>query len=210
MPFRPLILCALALLLTGCASTRPIDIKTIQHDELATIASALDRTIDEAYADPNARWHAGWTGNVAVNWFEGKNRGLCYQWRDQVYDGVAGDCADVGWEAWGLTINRGVKGEHHAVLVFDPALGSVQQVLSDQPTEGAYILDAWRRGRPDIYSLPDWLTLSTIRKGPELIDLAARRRGGDGEVDELLGLRPPEPEPEPEPVITPVESLLAE
>ncbi len=202
MPLRCLILCALGLLLTGCASTPPIDTRSITSPELAAIAQSLDRTVDEIHADPEASWHSGWTGNVMINWFEGDRMGLCYQWRDAVYDGVVDDAHRVGWEAWGLTINRNVKGEHHAVLVFDPGLGSVQRVLAERDPD-AYVLDAWRRGRPDIYNLPDWLSLATIRKGPELIDLAARRRGEDGEVDELLGLRPPEP-------VTPVETLLAE
>lgn len=192
MAFRWLILCAIGAALSGCASTRPIDIRSTNHDELARIAHALDETIDQTHADPNTRWHSGWTGNVVVNWFEGSQRGLCYQWRDAVYDGVADDCEAIGWEAWGITINRDVKGEHHAVLVFDPALGTVQRVLADQNSD-AYVLDAWRRGQPDVYSLPDWISLATIRKAPELIDLAARRRGEDGEVDELAGIRPPEP-----------------
>ena len=204
MAFRWLILCALGLALGGCASTRPIDIRANANDELAQIAHALDETIDATHADPNTRWHSGWTGNVVVNWFEGSQRGLCYHWRDAVYDGVVDDCEALVWEAWGITINRDVKGEHHAVLVFDPALGSVQRVLADQNPE-AYVLDAWRRGQPDVYTLPDWISLATIRKEPELIDLAARRRGEDGEVDELLGIRPPEPAP-----VTPVETLLTE
>ena len=186
MPFRAFVFAALALALTGCASTRPIPIESIQRPELAMIADALERTVAEAHADPDAAWHSGWTGNVMVNWFEGDRMGLCYHWRDRVYDGVAPACEDVGWEAWGVAINRAVKGEHHAVLVFDPELGSVQRVLANQDPD-AYVLDAWRRGRADIYPLPDWLTLATIRKGPELLDLADRRRGGDGEVDELAG-----------------------
>jgi hypothetical protein len=199
---RVLILAVMGLALTGCATTHPIEIGSIQRPELASIADALEQTVADAHADPDTDWHSGWTGNVVVNWFEGDRMGLCYHWRDQVYDGVAPTCESVGWEAWGVTINRGVKGEHHAVLVFDPELGTVQRVLAEREPD-AFVLDAWRRGRPDIYPLPEWLSLATIRKGPELIDLAARRRGEDGEVDELAGLRPPEPAP-----IIPVESML--
>jgi hypothetical protein len=169
-------LCA-ATALTACAARpAPIDPATAPDPQVAPIAAAFERTVEALRDDPDLDWHAGWTGNIAVNLGNPKDRGLCHQWRDAVYRGVLFDVRAQGWTARGITVNHGYAGEHHAVLVHDPILGP-GSMLPHPPETGAYVLDAWRRGRADIYRLADWITLPMrTNSAPALTDVDAELR----------------------------------
>jgi hypothetical protein len=69
------------------------------------------------------------------------------------------------------------------VLVFDPRRVSAREVLGAPRDQPVYVLDAWRRGRADIYPLHDWLRLPIIVRSPA----------------ELKALEEPVPTPAPMP-----------
>ena len=52
-------------------------------------------------------------------------------------------------------MNEGRSGEHHAVVVYDPRVVAEPDLLS-RP-EASFVLDAWRRGKADVYLLSEWL-----------------------------------------------------
>jgi hypothetical protein len=171
------ILLAAVVALTGCrARPGPIDPATAPDPQILPIAASFERTVARLHADPELDWHAGWTGNLAVNLGGPDNRGLCHEWRDAVYAGVLFDVRAQGWTARGITVNHGRAAEHHAVLVHDPALPPAG-LLKETPQTGAYVLDAWRRGRADVFRLADWLTLPLhIEVPPALTDVDAEMR----------------------------------
>ncbi len=155
-----------AALTLGACATPPLRQSQLGDPALAQIQAAFTRTIQRADSDPKQSWHSGWTGNMWVNFWGEGNRGLCYQWTNLVYAGVAPTARKVGWEVTSIVINKGTAHEHHAVLVYDPAHSNRATLLSDPAHQHAYVLDAWRRGRPDIYRLADWLRLSWFHEVP--------------------------------------------
>lgn len=170
-------------MLGGCTA-RPdrVDPRTAADAEIAEIAISFERTVERLTSAEDATWHAGWSGNVFVNAFGGADSehiGLCHQWRDAVYRGVLFDVRRVGWVCSGIAINRGTRHEHHAVLVARPDL-EPGELLPEAPETGAYVLEAWSRGRADIYRLKDWITLPFFREvEPELVDVARELRDRD-------------------------------
>jgi hypothetical protein len=132
--------------------------KVEEEPALARILTAMERVVEQAKRDPDARWRSGWFGNMVVNtWPEG-NRGLCYEWRDRVYAGVLPTVRAVGWEAVGLHVNWGKADEHHGVLVFDPKRATRATVLSAPKPRHGFVLDAWRNGEAEVYTLDEWLS----------------------------------------------------
>lgn len=177
-------------LLVGCsANPALIDPATAPDPELAEIAVSFERTVDRLTSAEDADWRAGWFGNVLVNTAsDGRSIGLCHQWRDAVYRGVVFDVRRLGWTCGGVTINRGTSHEHHAVLVARPELGP-SDLLPEPPESGAYVLDAWSRGKADIYRLKDWIELPFFRKTPPaLVDV-----GAELGLSERLRSRPDDP-----------------
>lgn len=169
VPRLAVILLALSLALAGgCAHNgRPIVAADAPDPELAPIAEAFAETVQRVRADPALVWHAGWIGNIRVNIGEGRNRGLCYHWRDAVYDGVLPLTRQLGWEATFIAVNLAMYGEHHAVLVYDVhRFGPPGPPIDDPPDTGAYVLDAWRRGKADIYPMREWLELPRKHRVP--------------------------------------------
>lgn len=164
----------------GCAAKPDRVIAADAPDTaLQPIAASFTRTVDRVQSADDAKWHDGWTGNMFVNAFGGQNMGLCHEWRDVVFRGVVFDVRAQGWNCFGIAINRGTGHEHHAVLVARPELAS-EQLLPAPPETGAYVLDAWSRGKADIYRLKDWITLPAFKKVPaELIDMDAELRNRD-------------------------------
>ncbi len=152
-----------AVLVSGCASA---PLAAITDPKLAQIQTAFEKTVRQAHTNPDVDWLSGWSGNAWVNMVGGSNRGLCYQWRDLVYAGVLPTVRRVGWTAKGIVISQGTINEHHAVVVFDPRRLPLMDVLSASVRQPAYVLDAWRRGRADIYPLHTWLQLPLFLRTP--------------------------------------------
>lgn len=158
----------LVVLLAGCAA-RPLSPDRLPDPELVRIHRAFADTLQRAYADPERRWHSGWAGNVWVNLAGERDLGLCYHWQRLVYRGVLPTVRAVGWHANGIVINKGTPHEHHAVVVFDPRQTDQDRILSDPENHPAWVLDAWRRGEPDIYPVAQWVRLSWFREVPPRI-----------------------------------------
>ena len=158
----------LALLSAGCAG-QPLTPDPANQPELARIHRAFAETLERAYADPQQRWHSGWAGNVWVNLAGERDLGLCYHWQRLVYRGVLSTVRAVNWHANGIVINKGSSHEHHAVIVFDPRHADQDRILTDPGNNPAWVLDAWRRGRADIYPVAQWVDLSWFRQVPPRI-----------------------------------------
>lgn len=167
----------MACLLNACAHLPPpIDPAAAPDPEIIPIAASFERTVTRLLGDDDTDWRSGWTGNIFVNMSDGDDRGLCHHWRDAVYQGVLFDVRAQGWTTRGIVVNKACQGEHHAVLVYRPGLAP-HDLLPDPPESGVYVLDAWRRGRPDIYTLDDWIkTIGTILAPPALTDVGAEIR----------------------------------
>lgn len=154
-----LVACLAGLLLAGfglvggCAD-RTISVEEMREPQLRAIHAAMVRTIERAEADSTVKWHCGWTGNIAVNASE-TDLGLCYQWRDLIWEGVYDTVKQQGWDATGVTISRGTWLEHHGVLVWDPKVITRDQLLIR--TTQSYVLDGWARGKADVYRLDQWI-----------------------------------------------------
>ncbi|MGH8579408.1 MAG: hypothetical protein ACREVK_04520 [Gammaproteobacteria bacterium] len=154
-----------AFLLNGCA-LQPLRPDTAEL-ALVAIQQAFERTVVAAHNDPKIDWQSGWIGNARINILGGtRRRGLCYEWRNLVYAGVLPTVRRVGWEATGVVISKNTYSEHSAVVVFDPKRIRLDRVLSAAPGQRVYVLDAWRRGRADIYPMHAWLRLPLIVRSP--------------------------------------------
>ena len=152
----------------GCAD------KSMQPEEmpaqLRAIHMAMEATGVKANADTKITWHSGWTGNIAVNAAD-DDRGLCFHWRDLVWEGVYPTIKQQGWDATGITISHGTLLEHHSVVVWDPKIVSKDQVLIRQ--HDVYVLDGWRRGRADVLRLDDWIDDQfAVVDGPKIRELS--------------------------------------
>jgi hypothetical protein len=173
------VLVALLALLGGCAAPPP-GAATIDDPALEEIRIAFAEVVAEAHADPSASWHHGWWGNLVVNhwgWLADL-RGLCHEWQALTYEAVLPVARDVGWEVTGVVVSEDTRIEHHAVLAFDPRVVAVESILEETAAGDVYVLDAWRRGRADIYTLPGWLDgFSAIRVAPRVEPLPAQREG---------------------------------
>jgi hypothetical protein len=159
---------ALSLALIGCGHGR-LRPDAIPEPALVPIQAAFERTLTQARQDPTIHWESGWLGNASINLLGGERRGLCYEWRDLVYDGVIGTVREVGWDATGVVISKDTYSEHSAVLVYDPKRVETATVLNAGPGQPVYVLDAWRRGEADIYPLHAWLDLALIVRSPAQI-----------------------------------------
>lgn len=158
---------ALLLLLSAC-STVP-KLAPPEDASFQVIHQAYAQAVDQALNDPDVHWRAGWLGNIRVNALGDDERGLCWHWQRLVFDAVKQPTSRVGWVALGIGINIGFPGEHHAVLVYDPKAISADDVLKARPTQAAYILDPWRRGKADVWSVAEWLAIpAAVEQGPEL------------------------------------------
>ncbi len=165
------LLLSFSLLLSACVVT-PLEQDNINDPALQKIHHAFAETITQAFNDPNEEWTSGWLGNMWVNFHEGKQRGLCYQWKYRIHAGVKDTVHAQGWELTGIVINQGADGEHHAVIVYDPTRIKPEQLVSANTAQPVFVLDAWRRGQPDIYPVSEWLKLARHQYVPaKLIDI---------------------------------------
>jgi hypothetical protein len=157
-----------SLLLTGCTN-QPLRPDALPEPELLTIQQAFERTVAQAHRDQKIDWVSGWIGNAQINLLGGDRRGLCYEWRNLVYDGVLPTLRRVGWDATGVVLSKNTYSEHSAVVVYDPKRIRLHQILSATEKQPVYVLDAWRRGQADIYPMCEWLRLPLIRRSPPQI-----------------------------------------
>jgi hypothetical protein len=157
-----------ALLLIGC-SHAPLRPDQLGEPALVPIRAAFERTLAKSRTDPAVSWQSGWLGNASINLFGGPRRGLCYEWRNLVFDGVIDSVRSVNWDATGVVISKGTYSEHSAVIVYDPRRVGPGELLSAGPDRPVYVLDAWRRGEADIYPMHTWLRLPIIVRSPAQI-----------------------------------------
>lgn len=175
--------CVILWLITlqGC-SANPIPHERLQPQALVAIAQAYRDTVQEAYSSRETRWHSGPIGNMVVNYWGEPNAGLCYQWQQLVYQGVHDRTRDAGWQALGIRINKGTDHEHHAVVVFDPVWIAPEELLEQAEVSNAYVLDPWRSGQADIYSLSEWLKLPRAVEVPAQLKQLAPAEGNNESV----------------------------
>jgi len=165
------LLLSLCLLLNACV-VLPLERDNINDPALQKIHHAFATTIDDAFNDPNENWTSGWLGNMWVNFHEGTQRGLCYQWKYRIHAGVKETVLSQGWQLTGIVINQGKKGEHHAVIIYDPKKITPDKIVNANTAQPVFVLDAWRRGKPDIYRVSDWLKLArNVHKPAHLISI---------------------------------------
>lgn len=178
-----IVLFAVGAGLAGC-SPRPLAASEMREPELRLIHAAFAEAVEAAFNDPNTSWHSGWFGNVMANMSGGRRRGLCHQWQERIYREVSPVVGEVGWEACGIAVNRGTAGEHHAVVVYDPHQCADTDLLESKVDAGAFVLDAWRHGRPDVYHLADWLSIPLLILAPaELEDLENDETGRQAPIE---------------------------
>ncbi len=194
---------ACLLIALGLVACGPTPLKRTDIAPLERIRTDFVQVVEEANASKETRWRSGWIGNVLVNWREGREMGLCYHWQELVYRGVEEAASEVGWERVGIQLNQDHHSEHHAVVVFDPYLISRDDLLQRQGPKPAFVLDAWRRGKPDVYRFDDWIKGSGWSKvfmvGLEDLDAeyAARDAEGSGGAAGVVGDEDGEPEDAP-------------
>lgn len=161
------------MLLTGCASA-PIDPAATGEPGLVAIHGALVEAVEWARTNPDTAWTSGWTGNAVVNATDESTLGLCHEWQELVWDVAQPVAARVGWRADGIAINVGTWSEHHAVVVWDPARIGRDALLGAPADAPAYVLDPWRRGEPDVWTVAAWIDIPLMMmEPPELEDLTA-------------------------------------
>lgn len=170
-------LCLLCLVLatSGCVST-PIQ-EPVAEPAMQPILRAYRQTVVDAFNDPNENWTSGWTGNMWINFWGSNNYGLCYHWKYRVHAGIKQTVLAQHWALTGIVINRGTSNEHHAVVVYDPARLSANDLLTATRHQPAYVFDPWRQGEADIYYVEDWLKLpARIRTAAALIPITKMQK----------------------------------
>jgi len=154
----------LFLTLQACVAV-PVQVVSQDNGPLVEIQAVFESLLQQGSGVESGQiWHSGWLGNIMINALGGSNRGLCHHWQQRVYDGVQPTVSRLGWHAEGVVINRRTYFEHHAVLVYDPQEVSNTDLLEGRSRDRAWVLDGWRRGQPDVYTLEQWLTLPLVHK----------------------------------------------
>jgi hypothetical protein len=153
------------------ACAHPVVTQEADSADLRAIRLAFEQTVREAHDSSDEQWHSGWFGNVLVNANGSvEHFGLCHHWQERVFAGVIDTVRDVEWQASGITINLGSPNEHHAVVVFDPEVESFDTLLAGGGSNDAWVLDAWKRGRADIFTVRDWVSLPLIVWTPPALE----------------------------------------
>ena len=165
--WRPHVLAVMALLLSGCL-VQAVKQENLKDPALTRIHQAFVTTVNRAQSDSQRAWQNGRLGNMVVNIIGGENVGLCYQWQELVYVGIQPALRQTGWQARGISINKGTFFEHHAVVVYNPNISSPDTLLQKPDQQGVYVLDPWESGKANIYTLSDWL------KKPWVIEVPAK------------------------------------
>lgn len=185
-----LLLIALNALAACRAGPKPLDPTSLSEDpRRARVLVAYQQTIRRLVESDDENWHSGWIGNLFVNHLPGDHRGLCYHWQAATYDGIRDALALSRLEARGVAVAAQSRNAHFAVILFDPHQTLPDALLRPPSTPPArdpsgrsvytpgtpLVLDPWRRGRPDIYELQDWLASARRKRLTiELEDLEAQ------------------------------------
>ncbi|MCA9319162.1 MAG: hypothetical protein KDB53_00435 [Planctomycetes bacterium] len=158
---RLIIVLAAALASQSCIAP-PVAQDAMREPELREINRVFAQVVTEAHADPKITWVSGWEGNTRVNNCEdGSLKGLCWEWADLVYDRITPVARRVGWDTVKVTINNGWFSEHHAVAVFNPRVVHKNELLKHPDLPG-WVLDAWRHGKAEVWTLNDWMRTPVI------------------------------------------------
>jgi hypothetical protein len=160
-------LLALLLAITAGCVALPLYNEGIEDPALRQIADRYEQVIRDAHNDPDTSWQSGWFGNMWVHYSDDPQRGLCYEWKWLVHDGIVDTVHDVGWQLRGIAVREGKSREHHAVVVFNPQQLAAGELLEGKPGQ-AYVLDAWQQGEADIYELQDWLGIYATDSTPRI------------------------------------------
>jgi len=163
-----LLLAVWACLISACAPVPP-PLDHSRDPRLVEVQALFARTVSDITKRDDQQWQRGWTGNMAVHLSGKRWRGLCYQWQGEVYRLITPGVRQLGLETIGVTLDRGKMTEHHAVLVFDPmAVPDALAIPAMPPPRPGWVLDAWARGKPDIYLLDDWVQAHGARRRLEV------------------------------------------
>lgn len=164
---------ALVVPLGGCMS--PVDVGS--HPVLSRIQIRFEEVVEDIHARTDEDWYSDWYGNFLVNASGEDARGLCWHWQEAVFDGMHGYVKSLGWQATGVVLNGGTSLEHHAVIVFDPRVISAEEILERDPPRPVWVLDAWRRGRPEIYIFDTWVKEGAIFASSAALEDLEKMRG---------------------------------
>ncbi len=146
-----------AIMLGGCASYERLDPASIDSPGFAEIYGAYQQSVTSCLASEDEVWHAGWFGNGLVYVLDDSHKGLCYQWQDVVLEAVLPVAQAEGWQAIAINKEYDKMGEHHAVLVYEKDETKPSDFYRDAYTRPAYVLDPWRRGKADVYTMAVWM-----------------------------------------------------
>jgi hypothetical protein len=159
-----------AMFASGCSSTRPMSPEEMTEPALVQIHAALVDAVEWAGTNDEIDWTSGWTGNAIANATDDTTLGLCFEWQELVWEFARPVTERVGWRADGIAINYDTWSAHHAVVVWDPKRVD-RTALLDQPLGApVYVLDAWRRGEPDIHPLAAWIDIPIFVMSPPMLE----------------------------------------
>lgn len=163
-------LCALAVLVTGACASPRVDPLERGEPALVEIHAALVDAVDWARTNGDIDWYSGWTGNAMVHATDDQTLGLCYEWQELVWDYVRPVVKRVGWRADGITINADTWSAHYAVVVWDPARVRRADLLTLPESAPAFVLDPWRNGEPETYTVAAWVDIPIIVMAPPALE----------------------------------------
>jgi len=162
--------CLCLLTLSACSTSSTV--KPDINPHLQTIHRAYEHAVNSIQQDSTHVWHHGRLGNTIVNLQGPPHIGLCYHWQELVHNGIKNAVKKTGWKMAGIAINEGNFLEHHAVLVYDPALLKLDDILKYKNKSISYVLDPWGSGEPRIYTVGQWLQLAVnIEEQPRLTEI---------------------------------------
>lgn len=165
--------------MAGChTKPQPVERRVLLHwPGIGAIALRYEKVIEDLRNSASETWHHDWTGNIVPNMLGGRHKGLCFEWQERVWAGIAETVRRVGWRGVGLAANRDHWTEHHVVVVYDPSRTSVHDLLVKPTAAGdlddwtpkpgpttrgaAWVLDPWHTGTPMVYTMDEWLTHGT-------------------------------------------------
>lgn len=169
----------------------PTPMRAIDDPRLARVHDDYARAVDALKASRDEDWYSGWMGNIWRNTWGGNRRGLCYEWQARTYEAVREVAPAEGFDAIGIMRDRDRPSEHHGVLLIAHGAGTGPRLMEAPPPRAGWVLDPWRYGRADVFTLDEWLGLPESWVGRiEFEDLEAEYQERQNPTTES-----PEPEP---------------